>query len=475
MTDPIVKVDPAGIESLHRIDIKNRLDKEQIDAFGGDLSASPHTPQQQWSWILALALEEAGQSFVAAANYATDVDSAPDQYLDKIARLLDIRRKVSTYTTVVATFTGKPATLIRAGTRAATSGGKKFMTIRNVTIGSDGEAKVTMRSIEKGAITLGAGDLNEILSPLSGVTSVTNDTPGVTGQDGETDAEFRSRFLIRTAHSSIGPKAAMLAALEEVEAGRVSILENTTSTDKIEGGVLIPSHGILVIAESGNDNAVTRAIENHRGMGVATGTGVVAVDPPINNTYNAQYKFKFNGTEIDLMRPGNAASSAFLADVNAKASVLSTPYQMIQTGNKYSLWTRWTEGTKGVEATTNNPQHRMGFGLDFNNNDLGGLPLYPFVRPIDHAISIDLTLQDSTDLPAGFHDTIRSSLTDRVSKHPIGKALLVKDLRALVEQIVGLGVTAFTAQHSSTSIDNVALTKLTKWTLSSSDIIVRVI
>ena len=130
-----------------------------------------------------------------------------------------------------------------------------------------------MQAVDEGEIEAAAGSLTEIVTVVAGWETVTNASAAVLGRSRETDQAYRDGYLIRTAHSSVGPVSALEAALEEALAGRVHVLENrTASADVIQEYTVLP-HSILAVVESGSDADVTRAIETHRGMGVGTTVG----------------------------------------------------------------------------------------------------------------------------------------------------------------------------------------------------------
>ena len=68
--------------------------------------------------------------------------------------------------------------------------------------------------------------------------------------------------------------AGIEAAIDEALAGRQVVKENNTDAGITVQEMAVNAHSLLVIAESGSDGDIRRAIENHRGMGVGTMTAI---------------------------------------------------------------------------------------------------------------------------------------------------------------------------------------------------------
>ena len=273
-----LEVDETGIRAASLAETREDLNERQVASYGGDLALGEPTPQGQWSGIAAAALAIYGEASVRAGLYGSSVDHAPGTFLDALGSILDIRRLEATYSRITATLTGVSGTQVPAGSRARTTEGSLFETLAAVVLEPSG-VQVTMRAAEAGAIEAPAGALNRIVTVVAGWETVTNTENAVVGRARQGDAEYRAAYLTRTAHSSVGPMPALEAALAEALAGRVSVSDNSTDTaDTIQGWTLGP-HSVLVIAEGGLVGDVRRAVENHRGMGVATTVGIVGGTP----------------------------------------------------------------------------------------------------------------------------------------------------------------------------------------------------
>ena len=263
-------IDPSGARAASLAENRDTLNARQREAYGGDLALSPQTPQAQWSGISALGLTEVGEEGVRAALYGSSPDHAPDKHLDAHGGLLDIRRRVATRSRVTAVLTGVAGIGVVAGSLAKTStGGDQFRTLDDVVLSPTG-VTVDMEAVEEGPITARAGTLTEIVTVLAGWETINNTFAASVGIDREQDEAYRASMYVRTAHSSVGPLAALRAALEEALAGKTKAVENRTKAPIVVQEFTLDPNSLLVVAQAGSDGDVLRSVENHRGMGAGT-------------------------------------------------------------------------------------------------------------------------------------------------------------------------------------------------------------
>ena len=274
-----LEVDGAGIRAASLAEIREDLNARQLAAFGSDLVLSEQLPQSQWSGILALALTEILEGVVRTAIYGSSVDHAPSTWLDQLGSLAGIDRVQATRSRVTATLTGVAGTGVPSGSRARTPAGALFESLGAVALSPSG-VDVEFLAILEGPIEAAAGTLTEIVSVIAGWETITNAEAAALGRARQTDAEYREAFLARTARVSVGSMSALEGALAEALAGKARVLENATTTAaRTVQEWPLPAHSILVVAETGIVSDLQRAIETHRGMGVATSVGIVSGIP----------------------------------------------------------------------------------------------------------------------------------------------------------------------------------------------------
>ena len=180
-----------------------------------------------------------------------------------------------------------------------------------------GDVQVDMEAVAVGPVQADAGTLTQIVTVVTGWETVTNAQDAVLGRDRQTDAQYRASLLRRTAHSSIGPLSGLEGALEAAEAGRVRVVENTSSAAIVVQGWPVNPHSILVVAEAGLAADVQRAVENHRGMGVGTMTAIVGALPNLADLaaistlrLNLRPSIDWDGMDITNWNPGSSEDGA---------------------------------------------------------------------------------------------------------------------------------------------------------------------
>jgi uncharacterized phage protein gp47/JayE len=160
----------------------------------------------------------------------------------------------------------------------------------NVTVAATGAGVLTVLTIETPvavtALTTGpklvnAGQIDTIVNPVAGLTSVTNIGDGDQGRDVETDAELRLR-INAAVQGAATVEAIRTRVLNEVT-GVSTVLVTDNRTDATVGGLL--PHSILVVVQGGADQDIADKIWEVGGAGIATNGTVTktVVDSQGNN------------------------------------------------------------------------------------------------------------------------------------------------------------------------------------------------
>lgn len=153
------------------------------------------------------------------------------------------------------------------------------LTLKNATL------RVRTEAVEDGELTAAANTLTELISPVSGVLSVSNSVSFSRGSDRESDEDFRERKNRVLSGSGMNTYTAMLADITEIpEVSEVVLLENSENiTDPITG---LPPHSfeVLVTApeEEYLDAEIAEAIFNNMPLGITNFSfysGNAAPDP----------------------------------------------------------------------------------------------------------------------------------------------------------------------------------------------------
>ena len=183
----------AGLTIKRLEEIREDLNSSARAEFGNDIRTDDLSVLGHILGIHALSLSEVWQLLQALYD-SFDPDNAQGIMLDNNAGLVGITRNAATFAQGTVTITGTAGTVIpvarivRSATTQAT-----FLTDVEVTIPVGGSIDVTVTAEEAGALTVLAGEVTEIVTPVSGWAGVTNAADFTPGLDTESDADLRTR------------------------------------------------------------------------------------------------------------------------------------------------------------------------------------------------------------------------------------------------------------------------------------------
>jgi uncharacterized phage protein gp47/JayE len=163
--------------------------------------------------------------------------------LDRIAAINNITRRQATFSTGTLTATGTPGVVLLAGAfLGGTSTGGRVTPVSDTTIPIGGTVTVPVRAVDAGDTTYTAGTVTDIVTPVFGLTGITNASDISGGQNLETDEEFRirRRLTLQNAGSSNieGIRNALLAFDYVINS---VVIENTLDVPDGDGR---PGHSI---------------------------------------------------------------------------------------------------------------------------------------------------------------------------------------------------------------------------------------
>ena len=508
MAEPILKVDATGAAGASLAQTVEGLNERQKTAFGGDLAATPQTPQAQWSGIAGLGLTEVGEAGARAAVYGSSVDHATGVHLDAIGSVADVRRTLATRSRVVATLTGVGGVTVPAGSRAKTTDGAEFATVAAVTLLTTG-VNVVMAAVVEGPVEAASGTLTRIATGVVGWESVTNGADAVLGRARQTDDEFRRLYRVRTAHSSVAPLEGLRAAIVEAAASRVVIRDNPANTPAVSQRWTLPPHSILAIVEDGIDGDIHRAIENHRGMGAATLTAIVGGALPAGGiaALTTPFTLEWRGTAVIVADAVWAAASTNADRAEAITTAINSGVTVAWTGHRFIAQYEWVPNDLTV----------AGFGSGALATALGLAPGTalapdpadatvspgPFVRQIDRALAVALTLNmragfpgdglervissvlarvggmdaiADRDLTNDARETIRDTLTivGAPNGYELGEQVWSNDLLGAAERVPGTRISALSVQSDGVDVSGVDVDLANRWTLDVADLTITV-
>jgi uncharacterized phage protein gp47/JayE len=266
-------------------DYLEEMEQKAIELFGDDVNLSENGPMGKWIRMLAFARAEENE--LAEQVYLSGhVDHAEGINLDYAVKGVGMYRQQGIKATVPISITVDAGSTIPSGTIFSTIDGIEFQTTASLTDSdNDGLISTTAEAAEVGVSgNIAAGTLTVIVTPAVGLLSVTNPTPGVGGQDPETDKELRDR------HASIGANGLSSTIngirsviLNDVPAvSSVVIVENATNATDGSGR---PPNSFEAIVYGGNSADIAAAILKAKPAGIrAYGSqSVTVVDDSGNN------------------------------------------------------------------------------------------------------------------------------------------------------------------------------------------------
>lgn len=236
--------------------------------YGNDINIDPDSPDGQMIGIFSQAIadfEELCINFYKSLdpNYATGM------WLEQCADYAALTRKRASYSYIRnAVLTGSPNALIPLGTIVSDSTKTKWVLMSPITLNSDGSARGDYRSAEIGAFNPAEQQL-KIETLVLGLSTVSIVEPVEVGEDEESDATLRSRFLLTRARPAKNNADATDAAIKELSGVIESTyLENYTHQTDSDG---VPDHTLNFIVDGGNEQEIAKVIFDNK----TGGTGLM--------------------------------------------------------------------------------------------------------------------------------------------------------------------------------------------------------
>lgn len=242
----------AGLVAPRTADYLEAIRAEYVAATGLDVDWDSDLVLGQLTAIMAQLLGQQGEVLQAIYD-AFDVNGATGVQLSNLAQIVGVSRKKATKGEVVLTLTGTSGTVITVGKMAeggGSDGRARWVCTEDVTIPGTGTGSVDalFRAENAGALVALAGEIDAIVTPVPGWTSVTNAEAAYGGTDAETDDELRKRralSLQRGQGVGIGAIRSKLLDLAYVESA--AVIDNPDNNDRIVQGVGLDGNSFLAI------------------------------------------------------------------------------------------------------------------------------------------------------------------------------------------------------------------------------------
>lgn len=274
--------------------------------------------------IMAVRLGDICEALQAVYD-AFDRATAAGVSLDAIGALVGVPRLPATYSTVTLRLTGVDGTVVPAGRiyeGGGTDGKAQWQTIADVTMAGTTE-NVEARAMVIGAVSATIGQIDAIVTPLDGITAVTNLADADTGDEIETDTAYRLRqvqSLQNNAGTSLNSLKAELLLLDGVVAVLVQDydLEDTLTVN----GILMYPHSLAVVVfpstlSTAQQKKVAETIYAHAPDGIRTiGTVSTTVTGGDGTTKTIRWTWAA-AVAVAIVATATLASGYVLNDVTA--------------------------------------------------------------------------------------------------------------------------------------------------------------
>ena len=248
----------TGFKAKRYADILPEKERRARELFGNDANLSDSSPLGMLvrlnAWDEAAVWQQMEEVYLSAY-----VSSAEGVSLDRKCQDIGIMRQLATRASGTIQFSGADGTQIFEGFEVQTATGIVYRTTTTTTI-SGALARADIEAVDAGvAGNVGAGAISRTVSPLAGVTGVTNPDPTLGGRDAGTDAQFRERYVRCVSKPGGASAAAIEAALLDIEGVLdAEVRQNVTlETDPATG---IPPKAIAPIVWGGDADGIVETL-----------------------------------------------------------------------------------------------------------------------------------------------------------------------------------------------------------------------
>lgn len=231
------------------------------------------------------------------ANVLINIFMSSGSALDAWGANFDIPRIGETPSTVVATLTGVPNTVIPANSEAQDDNNIIWRSESEIILNAQGTGTGIFACTKDGAVELGVNQLKTIVASSSlgvdGWETITNTVSAALGNEKEPDIVYKQRILdaIFNASALFGNYAS--AIYREVDGVKdVFTYDNPRGQSILLDNITIPAHSVYVCVDGGNSQDIAQALYaiKSAGAGWTGNTSVVVIDPVYNTSNPIKYQ-----------------------------------------------------------------------------------------------------------------------------------------------------------------------------------------
>lgn len=291
MSNSFFEVNADGVFTVDTSTVKEKFETAYKEALGATLNVNDGVQKQ-----LILNDTETVVSFmndIVLLLNANNIFTATGNALDSVGARFGYYRKKDTQTVVTAVLSGAAGTIVPIET-IATDGTYTYSQTDTVVIGDDGKITAEYQCTTGGAIPCLAGNLNEIVSTVVGLESITNLTNGIMGVDRESDNVFRQRILGTLLQMRLRTLLGGIAANVGQTTGVISafVQENPVNVENVIRGIVMPPYSIYVAVVGGRSDDIAQTLMKTKTLGCPMTGNTLISYYDILSKYNNNYRIE---------------------------------------------------------------------------------------------------------------------------------------------------------------------------------------
>lgn len=258
----MLELTKTGIKTQSAEEILKEMRQRFINIFGANVNLDPNSINGQLIAEFVNFILENDLKYLEMFNNF-NIDYASGVWLDAIGRLFLIDRIQGSPSEVMMMITGLTGLAIPLNFEVS-DGTNIWYAPQEYTV--DNINTMRFLSRETGMIAAAANTINQELTPLNGIESVTNPSAAVLGTQEETDFSFRQRIKNLQALNSNGQILSLQSELAAISDNFV-VLENYTNKQAEIQGASVDAHSIFVCIAGGSDKQIAQALFNKKALG----------------------------------------------------------------------------------------------------------------------------------------------------------------------------------------------------------------
>ncbi|EOE0523652.1 baseplate J/gp47 family protein [Providencia stuartii] len=254
----MLQITETGIVIDKLTDVHQRLTEGFKRIYGDNINLDADSPDGQMIGLFSQEIDNINQAIALIAQML-DPYKAIGSWLEQRAMYAGIVRRGADYSYLnEVVITGKQGVTVHKGSLLSDDNRTKWVTLADVTLGSNGSARVDLRSQELGAFSLPANRPLTMDTVTIGVDSITTTKAAKEGAFEETDGNLLLRFMRSHAINNHDDYQGLEGALLDLpDVKQAKVYENYTNQTDEKG---IPPHTLNAVVIGGHDNDIGRTI-----------------------------------------------------------------------------------------------------------------------------------------------------------------------------------------------------------------------